>query len=243
MTTERLDDEDLRRLNTWTGGIAHHLLPEAPVAFTQEGLRVGRKGSLKIAADGHWHDFEAGKGGPDTLSLIRHIKDCSAAEAVAWARTWLDRHPGGGELSADVAVEAAAEAGERRAAYARQILEEAADPLGTPAETYLRSRGLEPPYPDCARFLPDARLGESAVVGLITTADGEAVGVQLGYIDPLGRKSTVLPQRQIFLVDKAKAEQGAFRIHAADPAEGAAPLVLHRRLRERDRGRQGGYRP
>jgi hypothetical protein len=140
------------------------------------------------------------------------LKNCSGAEAVAWARIWLDQHRGSGELSADAAAERAAEASEHRAAYARQVVDDALDPSGTPVEAYLCSRGLEPPYPDCVRFLEDARLGEGAVVGIITTAAGEAVGVQLGYLDSAGRKSTVQPIRQLFLLDKEKAEQGAFRI-------------------------------
>ncbi len=224
--TDKLDTEELPRLNTWAAAIAQHVRPEAPVAYTAEGLRIGRKGSLAINADGKWHNHEAGQGGSETLSLIRHIKDCSAAEAVAWARTWLDQHPGEGELSADGAVEAAAEAGERRAAYARQILDEALDPSGTPAEAYLCSRGLKPPYLSCVRFLEDARLGEGAIVGIITTADGEVAGVHVAYLDPDGRKSTILPQRQLYLLDRAPAEQAAFRIAVAETAEGAAPLVI-----------------
>jgi hypothetical protein len=187
------------------------------------GLRLGRKGSLAISADGSWFDHEAGKGGPDTLSLIRHLKNCSAAEAVSWAQTWLDQHPGDGELSADGAAEMEAEAGERRSAYVRRILDEAGDALGTPAETYLRSRGLEPPYPSCVRFLEDARLGESALVGILTTADGEEAGVQLGYLDPAGCKSTIQPIRQLFLIDKEKAKQGAFRIPVSPVEEAPGP--------------------
>ena len=76
------------------------------------------------------------------------------------------------------------------------------------------------------RFLPDARLGEGAIVGIITTADGEVAGVQVGYLDPDGRKSTILPQRQLYLLDREAAEQAAFRIAVAEPAEGAAPLVI-----------------
>ena len=61
----------------------------------------------------------------------------------------------------------------------------------TLAALWLISRGLTAPYPSCVRFLPDARIGEGAIVGVLTTADVEVVGVQLGYIDPLGRKSVM----------------------------------------------------
>jgi putative DNA primase/helicase len=141
-----LDKESLRRLDTWIGLIARALRPDAPVASTADGLRLGHKGSLSISADG-WYDFEASVGGRDALSLIRHLRGCSAEAAAAWARGWLLRHLGDGDFaaaeSAEHAADAAEEAAERRAAWARDILEEAVDPLGTLAEMYLRSRGLD----------------------------------------------------------------------------------------------------
>jgi hypothetical protein len=85
---------------------------------------------------------------------------------------------------------------------------------------------LEPPYPPGIYWLADARLGESALVGKLTDATGEFVGVQLGYLDPSGRKSVVPPQRQMFLTDKEAARQGAFRIRVPGPVEGVAELIV-----------------
>ena len=222
-----LDKELLRRLDTWVGQIAQALRPDAAVASTADGLRLGRKGSLSITATDGWYDHEAHKGGRDALSLIRHLRGCSAEAAVSWARGWLIQHLGDGDFAAGgTAEDAAEEAAERRAAWARRILEEAVDPLGTPAEMYLRSRRLEPPYPPGTCWLADARLGESAIVGKLTDATGEFLGVQLGYLDPSGRKSVVPPQRQMFLTDKEAARQGGFRIHVPGPVEGAAELVV-----------------
>ena len=186
-----LDKESLRRLDTWTGQIAQVLRPDAPVACTTDGLRIGRKGSLSITADARWYDHETGEGGHDALSLIRHLRGCSAEAAVSWARGWLVQHLGDGDFAAgEIAEDAAEEAAERRAAWARRVLEEAVDPLGTPAELYLRSRGLEPPYPPGIYWLADARLGESALVGKLTDAAGEFVGVQLDTSIPVvGRAS------------------------------------------------------
>lgn len=76
------------------------------------------------------------------------------------------------------------------------------------------------------RFLPDARLGEAAIIGNTTTPAGEVVGVQVGYIDPAGRKSTITPKRQLFLLEKEEAEQAGFRITAAEPADDAVPLAV-----------------
>jgi hypothetical protein len=217
-----LDKESLR-----IGQIARALRPDAPVASTADGLRLGRKGSLSITATDGWFDHEAKKGGRDALSLIRHLRGCSAEATAAWARGWLVQHLGDGDFAADgTAEDTAEEAAERRAAWARRILEEAVDPPGTPAETYLRSRGLGPPYPPGICWLADARLGEGALVGTLTDATGGFVGVQLGYLDPLGRKSVVPPQRQLFLTDTDAARQGAFRISVAGSAEGAAELVV-----------------
>jgi hypothetical protein len=222
-----LDKQSLRRLDTWIGQIARALRPDAPVASTADGLRLGRKGSLSITATDSWYDHEAHKGGRDALSLIRHLRGCSAEAALLWARGWLIQHLGDGDFAAGgTAEDAAEEAAERRAAWARRILEEAVDPLGTPAETYLRSRGLEPPYPPRTYWLADARLGEGALVGKLTDATRAFVGVQLGYLDPSGRRSVVPPQRQMFLADKEAARQGAFRIHVPGPVEGAAEIVV-----------------
>ena len=69
MTADRLDADDLRRLDTWAGAIAQHLRPEAPVAYTPEGLRLGRKGSLAITAADGWYDHEAGKAGSSAISI------------------------------------------------------------------------------------------------------------------------------------------------------------------------------
>ena len=187
-----ISPDEIRRLDSWTGVIAQSLRPEAPVARTADGLRIGRKGSLSITTDATWYDHETGKGGHDALSLIRHLRGCSSEAAIFWARGWLEQHLGDGDLHVEVDAEAVAEASARRTAWALRVLDDATDPFGTPAEVYLRSRGLAPPIPPAVGWLEDARLGEGAIVGKLTNALGDTVGVQLGYVDPLGRKS-VLP--------------------------------------------------
>jgi hypothetical protein len=119
-----LDGEALRRLNTWIAAIAQVLRPDAPVAHTTDGLRLGRKGSLSITTDG-WYDHEAHRGGRDALTLIQHLLLGRSAEAAAaWARGWLVQHLGDGDFAADgTAEDAAEEAAERWAAWASRILE------------------------------------------------------------------------------------------------------------------------
>src|SRR5512132_1443018 len=94
--TNGLSPEELERIGSWAGAIAQELRPEAPVASTPEGLRLGRKGSLAISTTEGWYDHEAGTGGRDVLSLIRHLRGGTAAEAAAWACDWLDRRAGAG---------------------------------------------------------------------------------------------------------------------------------------------------
>ena len=58
-----ISPDEIRRLDSWTGVIAQSLRPEAPVARTADGLRIGRKGSLSITAGATWYDHQANKGG------------------------------------------------------------------------------------------------------------------------------------------------------------------------------------
>jgi hypothetical protein len=73
---------------------------------------------------------------------------------------------------------------------------------GTVAEFYLKSRGIAAPIPACVRFLPDARTGESAIVGLLS-GRGHTTGLQVGYLTPEGEKSPVEPKRRRFNIEKA----------------------------------------
>src|SRR5512147_528049 len=190
-----ISPEEIRRLNSWAGGIAQSLRPEAPVARTPDGLRIGRKGSLSITADATWYDHETGKDGYDALSLICHLRGCSSEAAIFWARGWLEQHLGDGDLHVEVDAEAIAEASARRTAWALQVLDDATDPPGTPAEAYLRSRGLVPPFPPGVRWREGASRGARAVGAVLPTALGDPVGIQLGYLDPQGRTSVMQPER------------------------------------------------
>jgi putative DNA primase/helicase len=61
-------------------------------------------------------------------------------------------------------------------------------------------------------------------VGILRKADKRVVGVQAGYLDPLGRKSTLPPQRNHFMIElnHALRKDGAFRIdgHPLPPGDG-----------------------
>src|SRR5271165_1507430 len=184
------------RLRSWAIEIVEMLIPG--VKWRDEGSerRAVGQGGLSINKTGAWYHHAAGKGGWSGISLIEHLAGCSRADAEERAKAWLSTHPGTGDCGAD------GEGDINIAEYAREIIAKAVDPLGTAAEVYLRSRGIAPPYPACVKFLPHARCGEGAIVGLLT-AGGQVVGCQIGYLDPDGRKSTIPPFRRRIMVEKA----------------------------------------
>lgn len=216
---------DLERLRTWAPDIAAVLLPGVPRRDSTSECRFHTNGKLCISkSDGAWYDHAAGRGGWCPLALIRHLKECSAEQAVTWGRAWLADHTGPGACgssSPGVADDAAAVA---RAEFAAAVIENSVPVAGTPAEAYLNSRGLARPFPDCVRYLPNARLGEGALVGILT-AGGTNVGVQIGYLDPHGCKSTVAPARRVFLLDIEV--RGVFAIaSSADEVAHDGPVIV-----------------
>jgi hypothetical protein len=107
------------------------------------------------------------------------------------------------------------ERAEREREIAKGWLGQLVGVIGSPGEIYLRSRGLEPPYPDCVRFLePTDRTGEGAVVAVLTDGDGEPVALQLGYVDARGARSTIEPPRKLWPLVEGWPERGLIRIQA-----------------------------
>jgi hypothetical protein len=230
---------DAGRLSTWMPEIAAALRPGVPVTAIGDEIRIGRKGSLVLHADGGWHDHEAAVGGFGGSTLIVHLRDCTPVEARQFAQGWLRDHPGTGRFVLNHISEAAAqERAQRHAAWAKRITETALPLSGTPSETYLAQRGLTGPHPvGLLAHMPNARLGESALVARLTLADGTVIGVQLGYLAPQGHKSTLLPQRRQFWIeiDQEKRAAGLFRIPPTSPsreepgedgAERAPPMLI-----------------
>jgi hypothetical protein len=194
----RLTPADGERLSTWQLDIVRTINPDAKVRAEGDERRVigiGIGGLSISAAAGVWYCHSAGKGG-GPVELIEFLRECSETDAVVWARAFLKSHPGTGELTLANHPEIDI------AELARGLLDRLVDPADTPAIAYQKARGILIPPPACVRFLPDARTGEHAIVGLLS-ANGRTVGLQLGYIDPTGRKSLVLPQRRRFNIEKA----------------------------------------
>jgi hypothetical protein len=217
----KLTPTDLERLRSWPVEIASTLLPEGNSHHVEGRETVFTKsGGLHIHDDGRWYIFALRCGHWNTVPLIERLKGCSRDEAEQWAAAWLVNHPGEGRCNRQ-SNDADDGSGLEFADYAQELLDKAADVEGTVAEIYLRSRGLEPPYPACVRFVPDVRAGEHGILGLLT-ARGRVVGVQLGYLTPGGSKSLVLPNRRSFRLEKDGYLEGVFAVQV--PSEASSLL-------------------
>jgi hypothetical protein len=213
----RLTPEDGERLRSWSIEIAASLLPDSAQRDEGHDRRFGDTGGLVIdKSRGCWWSYAAGRGGWSTIKLISLLKDgWSAAEVEKWALAWLANHPGtgsctGGDVDDDGLGDGAAS--RARSEFAREILDNSIPIEGTPAADYLASRGVHGTYPDCVRYFPGARTGEGALVGVLQSHD-RVVGIQLTYIDPMGRKSLVEPARRRFMLEKSP--DAVFEIYSA----------------------------
>ena len=193
--------------------VARALLGE-PVAglSTAKEWRYGRRGSLAVNVErGLWRDHEAGTGG-GVVALIRRERGGDTADALQWL---------GGGVGRILAPSARAHAGARssrndhdsaeKSAYALAIWREAASPHGSPAETYLASRGLhlgllgEPPG-DRVRFAAQCPFGRGVrspvMLALLTDiAGGAPVGIRRTALTTSGARAsddgTKLPHKAL----------------------------------------------
>jgi putative DNA primase/helicase len=210
--------EPALRLASWSTEIAEAMLPEGTPAQVLEGeTRFGRKQSLAVYHDGSWHNYEGGEHGHSALSLIAHLQqDSTPATVQAFARAWLQEHPGHGThaLEGNSNDASVSDRDRRNAEWGQRVLADVVPLAGTPGEANLRSRGLVIPPDGVAAYLPRARLGEGALVGMLRRSDGRVVGSQLTYIDPVGAKSALPPRRNRFMTElnPLMRQDAAFRI-------------------------------
>jgi hypothetical protein len=212
---KHLSTAEYLRLGTWMVEIADTLLPGSQREDRGADWRFSHSGGLSIRKlDGAWWSFGASTGGHSAIKLIGFLKQCSNAEAIQWGIAWLAAQAGNGSCDggADDTDDDASSAGSAAsAARAKEVLTAMVPAAGTIGETYLRMRDCPPPYPDCVRWLKDARTGESALVGVLTAHD-VIVGCQLTYLDAFGRKSLHAPVRQTFKFDRERAKGAVFAV-------------------------------
>jgi hypothetical protein len=224
-----LDIEDIdRRLRDKAAELVEHLRGTAPVKALSDRrtVRFGRKGGLAVDIDGPKKgriiDFnDGGNKGQSPLQFIQSEIGGDLAGAVQWARAWLgiegerpaprirrvDLETSSAEIERDEA--------ERRAKVERIVME-AVSACGTPAETYLRGRGITVDLPAAVRWRGKAWGQYGALVLLATDAAGGIKAVQQVYVTAGGIKAPVTVQ---------KRSNGVFE-GAAVRLPGTAPLVL-----------------
>jgi len=218
-----LSSAEAERLRTWAVDIALAFLPEG-TELRDEGsdVRFSGSGGLSIhRATGMWFSFSANMGGYSAVRLIRLLTGYSEVDAEKAAVQWLKEHPGTGRcdgVDTDIPDDGVAAAVHKE--VANEILAKSIRAEGTLAEQYLRSRNIPPPYPDCVRFIENARVGDTALLGILTS-HSRTVGIQVGYLDAFGNKSLVLPQRRRFMLEKAP--DAIFEISPA-PAPGVKDI-------------------
>ncbi len=184
------------------GPVAHALLGEPSRGLsTPRELRFGTRGSLsaKIAGPkaGLWHDHENAVGG-GVVALVQHVRHCDRPSAINWLRErGFVGSPGHAPPRPRPALrppETSSRAVQEPQTIdlARRIWHESAPARGTPAETYLQSRGVTLParcpvlhfHPACPRG------GERlpAMLALMTPAETNApCGVHRTFLRPDGR--------------------------------------------------------
>lgn len=178
------------------GDVARALLGEPNKRLSsRRQLRFGNKGSVSVCLDRDvWFDHEVGEGGGVADLIRRHVGN----EPGAVAR-WLEAFGVGQglpqritrvERSAGLSIE-----DEQARQRAKQIWNAASPALtGTPAEAYLRSRGIWGPGKDAKlRFarLPHPETGEvlaCIVVPRVDIGERQVQGIQRIFLTEGGRK-------------------------------------------------------
>ena len=169
-----------------------------------------RSPSLYIYEGGHkWHCFGCGKGG-DVIDFVRELHQVEFRDAAAMLAA--------GDMPA-IALEPIDQpkrSKQQRIEDARAIWRASAPATGTPAETYLRSRGLDLPIPETIRF---ARLTygnhgpkHPCLVAVITGPDNRLCGIQRTYLaaDGCGKANVRKPKLSL-----GRISGGAIRLAPA----------------------------
>lgn len=169
-----------------------------PTSVNRTEQRFRSRGSLLVnhagRRQGWWTDFETGESG-DAVGLIAHTHRVPMSDALRWARDWLGAS---GEPEPPPAARRPITPPERldepswTDALARSLWRETVDAAGTPADLYLRRRGLRLPGADVLRFHPRCPRGSGTspamVAAMTCPVDGGLVGVHRTFIDHGGSK-------------------------------------------------------
>lgn len=165
----RVDAADVaRQLAAKIEALVVYLIGDAPTTKGRVEWRFRQRGSLAVivsgADRGSFFDHEAGAGG-DALELVRNLRQCSNRDAIEWARAWLG---GDAQTPAPRPTQRAVTPTKADTTdMARTVWHEALAPSGTPAETYLTSRGLALPDDAPLRFHPACPRGAERLPAML----------------------------------------------------------------------------
>ncbi|MBX9665917.1 CHC2 zinc finger domain-containing protein [Novosphingobium sp.] len=197
-----------------------NLLPEIAagiVALTRQGnewkgccpFHPDRSPSFTVFAEGQrFHCFGCGAGG-DVLDFLQRLHGIGLREAAAILASR--------NLPAVQLAPAPLDERSDRIAEARAIWRVAMPVQGTPAETYLRARGLHLPIPASIRYarLRYGKHGREypALIAAVASADHHLAGIQRTYLSSCGTAKAPVPKPKLSL---GRVACGAIRL--APPA-------------------------
>jgi hypothetical protein len=182
--------------------IAIALLGEPSGQFRHQ-LRFGDSFGVSVEIDGHkmgqWFDHTTGEGG-DMFKLIQRECRCDFKEALNKAAAFINRHPNAIQRRVrPSAPEIDLAEIKRKKAVASHLWGLAVAFEGSPAETYLRGRCIEPPprIGEALRYLPKAsiklldgtlREGPAMIAANRDIGTDELIGVHLTGITADGER-------------------------------------------------------
>jgi predicted P-loop ATPase len=192
---------------------------------TSSQLRFGSKGSLAIEIAGPdrglWFDHEQGVGG-DGLALVAREKRVANGAACDWAREWLglDRSDGT-HIKQKPGASPPGGTSQGKAAKVARIVADCQDPHGTPADAYLKGRGItKRPLPPSLCYRLDAFGRYGALVALATDDAGTINAIQQICLTADGQKAPVRVQKRTNKARDGWAETSSVRL------PGEPPIVL-----------------
>jgi DNA primase len=143
-----------------------------------------------------FHCFGCGEGG-DVLDFVRKLYNVSLADAAAMLGA--SALPMPNSLVLDARQPSRAE----RTVRARAIWDDAFPALGSPAETYIRSRGIVIPLPETIRYarLPYESRGRlyDCLIAAIYSVTGHVVGIQRTFLKDggFGKAEVDVPKKSL----------------------------------------------
>ena len=170
----------------------------APARPDGSGWRVGS--SSKIWRNGGWYDHKLKVPGRGALSYVRHYRNCSVDEAIAWARDWLAQHPDTGPCTGNDDSDETSDDEVERTTYITSLYDSGHPIEHTPAWDYLCGREIDPAKLPPAlvaalRWLPNMRGEEGWLLSPFTDEVGTITALHITHITPQGELSKIEPRR------------------------------------------------